>query len=232
MGCIEFLIVLAMASLYFSIVPWCVGLDQLVTNIKLLQGFFKERWLGIFSADQPICEFAAIIVTPTDSIQAFLLLISTSRRNCVRIMVVVYGGHHMDYRVIDLRTVETAGEGYLTFFEGEHDLPFPIRRIYYIHGTAQGVQRGGHAHRALRQMLFCPYGSILIKLDDGREKAEVLLDRPEKGLILGNGLWREMLWNQTDSVLCVAASEYYDERDYIRNYDDFLAYVKQGEANE
>ena len=84
----------------------------------------------------------------------------------------------MDYRVIDLRTVETAGEGYLTFFEGEHDLPFPIRRIYYIHGTAQGVQRGGHAHRALRQMLFCPYGSILIKLDDGRE---VLLDRPEKG---------------------------------------------------
>lgn len=138
----------------------------------------------------------------------------------------------MDYRVIDLRTVETAGEGYLTFFEGEHDLPFPIRRIYYIHGTAQGVQRGGHAHRALRQMLFCPYGSILIKLDDGREKAEVLLDRPEKGLILGNGLWREMLWNQTDSVLCVAASEYYDERDYIRNYNDFLAYVKQGEANE
>lgn len=65
MGCIEFLIVLAMASLYFSIVPWCVGLDQLVTNIKLLQGFFKERWLGIFSADQPICEFAAIICLHT-----------------------------------------------------------------------------------------------------------------------------------------------------------------------
>ena len=61
MGCIEFLIVLAMTSLYFSIVPWCVGLDQLVTNIKLLQGFFKERWLGIFSANQPICEFAGII---------------------------------------------------------------------------------------------------------------------------------------------------------------------------
>ena len=147
----------------------------------------------------------------------------------------------MDYRVIDLRTVETAGEGYLTFFEGEHDLPFPIRRIYYIHGTAQGVQRGGHAHRALRQMLFCPYGSILIKLDDGREKAEVLLDEDLSAantVYFSNAavhaLWarREMLWNQTDSVLCVAASEYYDERDYIRNYDDFLAYVKQGEANE
>ena len=65
MGCIEFLIVLAMASLCFSIVPWCVGLDPLVTHIKLLQGFFKERWLGIFSADQPICEFAAIICLHT-----------------------------------------------------------------------------------------------------------------------------------------------------------------------
>lgn len=61
MGGIEFLIVLAVASLYFSIVPWCVGLDQLVTNIKLLQGFFKECWLGIFSTNQPICEFAAVI---------------------------------------------------------------------------------------------------------------------------------------------------------------------------
>ena len=61
MGCIEFFIVLAMASLYFSIVPWCVGLDQLVTNIKLLQGFFKKRWLGIFSTNQPIREFAAVI---------------------------------------------------------------------------------------------------------------------------------------------------------------------------
>ena len=65
MGCIEFLIVLAMASLYFSIVPWYVGLDQIVTNIKLLQGFFKERRLGIFSANQPICEFAAIICLHT-----------------------------------------------------------------------------------------------------------------------------------------------------------------------
>lgn len=65
MGCIEFLIVLAMASLCFSIVPWCVGLDQLVTNTKRPQGFFKERWLGIFSTNQPICEFAAIICLHT-----------------------------------------------------------------------------------------------------------------------------------------------------------------------
>ena len=133
----------------------------------------------------------------------------------------------MDYRVIDLRTVETAGEGYLTFFEGEHDLPFPIRRIYYIHGTAQGVQRGGHAHKALRQVLWCPYGSILIRLDDGHEKSEVLLNDPAKGLIVEHNMWREMIWQQENSVLCVAADSYYEAEDYIRDYDEFIRWVEE-----
>ena len=133
----------------------------------------------------------------------------------------------MDYRVIDLRTVETAGEGYLTFFEGEHDLPFPIRRIYYIHGTARGVQRGGHAHKALRQGLWCPYGSILIRLDDGHEKSEVLLNDPAKGLIVEHNMWREMIWQQENSVLCVAADSYYEAEDYIRDYDEFIRWVEE-----
>lgn len=131
----------------------------------------------------------------------------------------------MDFQLIDIHTVETPGEGRLSFFEEERDLPFSIRRIYYIYGTEAGVQRGGHAHRRLRQLLFCPWGSILIRLDDGREKAQVLLDDPCKGLVLGSGLWREMLWNKTGSVLCVAASEYYSEADYIRDYDQFLKYA-------
>lgn len=134
----------------------------------------------------------------------------------------------MDYEVVKIRTVETPGEGCLSFFEGGQELPFPIRRVYYIYGTQAGVQRGGHAHRRLRQLLFCPYGSILIKLDDGAQKAQVLLDRPDKGLVLGSGLWREMLWQHTGSVLCVAASEHYDEADYIRDYKEFLAYRGQG----
>lgn len=135
----------------------------------------------------------------------------------------------MDFQILDIHTVETPGEGYLSFFEGERDLLFQIRRVYYIHGTQAGVQRGGHAHRQLRQILFCPYGSILLKLDDGREKAQVLLNSPHKGLILGSGIWREMLWNKDDSVLCVAASEYYDESDYIRDYQQFLEYQAQAE---
>lgn len=82
-----------------------------------------------------------------------------------------------------------------------------------------------HAHKKLRQVLWCPYGKILIKLDDGFEKAEVLLDSPDKGLIVESNMWRDMLWQQDNSVLCVAADSFYDADDYIRNYEKFLRYV-------
>ena len=114
----------------------------------------------------------------------------------------------------------------LSVFEGGHDVPFDIKRIYYIYGAPQGTQRGGHAHKALRQVLWCPYGSILIKLDDGHEKSEVLLDDPAKGLIVEHNMWREMIWQQENSVLCVAADSYYEAEDYIRDYDEFLKTVQ------
>ena len=69
-------------------------------------------------------------------------------------------------------------------------------------------------------------GSIRIRLDNGREKADVLLDSPDKGLIVEHYMWREMIWEKKDSVLCVAADSYYDESDYIRDYDEFLEAVK------
>lgn len=129
---------------------------------------------------------------------------------------------------LSVKTIAVEGKGALSFFEGEREAPFAIKRIYYIHGVPAGVQRGGHAHRKLRQVLFCPYGRILITLDDGVNKTDVLLDSPEKALVIGPGLWRDMLWQQDDSVLCVAASEYYDEKDYIRDYQAFLDYLKDG----
>ena len=135
----------------------------------------------------------------------------------------------MNYKIISIPTVPTQGMGSLSFFEAEETMDFPIRRIYYIHGVEKDVQRGAHAHRALKQLLFCPYGRILIKLDDGRERREVLLDDPAIGLVLYPGLWRDMLWLQDDSVLCVAASEHYNPQDYIRDYGEFLEFVHQKE---
>ena len=82
----------------------------------------------------------------------------------------------MIIQTIRMKSVTAEGMGTLSVFEAEHDVPFAIKRIYYIHDVPAGVQRGGHAHKKLRQVLWCPYGKILIKLDDGFEKAEVLLD--------------------------------------------------------
>lgn len=133
----------------------------------------------------------------------------------------------MEYIISQIKTVPTESLGSLSFFEATKDVPFEIKRIYYIFNASEGTQRGGHAHRNLHQILFCPYGKIEIILDDAKNRESVMLDDPSKGLIIGPGLWREMIWHVDNSVLCVAASEYYDADDYIRSYNDFLAYKKE-----
>lgn len=119
--------------------------------------------------------------------------------------------------LIDIKTVATEGKGALSFFEGMRDIPFEIKRIYYIHDVPKNVERGGHAHRNLSQLLVCTFGSIEVELDDGTERRRVVLDNPSKGLLVEGLVWREMRWIESDSVLMVAASDYYDEADYIRD---------------
>lgn len=128
---------------------------------------------------------------------------------------------------------DNAEEGVLCVAESQMPcVPFEIKRIYYICGVKAGVTRGHHAHRKLEQILICPYGKIEITLDGGNNRTDsVILDAPEKGLYVGPSTWRTMKWLQDDSVLLVLASEHYDESDYIRNYDDFIKWVKQGENN-
>lgn len=115
--------------------------------------------------------------------------------------------------------------GQLVAIEAMKDLPFEVKRVYYIYDTLPGVRRGFHAHRNLQQILLCVNGSCMIHLDNGHETAEVLLDKPNEGLYIANDMWREMYDFTPGAVLLVLASEYYDEADYIRNYEDFLAYV-------
>ena len=134
----------------------------------------------------------------------------------------------MRYQLITIRTCPTEEQGSLAFFEANRDIPFSMERIYYIFDVPKGVRRGGHAHKNLRQLLFCPYGKILITLDDGKERQEILLDSPSKGLVVDKGIWRDMDWLQDSSVLCVAADHYYNADDYIRDYDEFKKYVEKG----
>lgn len=140
----------------------------------------------------------------------------------------------MDYSIISLPIRPTNGLGNLSFLEGGTDTPFQINRIYYIYDVPVGAQRGGHAHKRLRQLLFCPNGTVEILLTDGKEHASVMLDKPNKALLIGPGLWRDMIWHTDRAVLCVAASEHYDESDYIRDYEEFLQYTEQvrGEEND
>ncbi|NCB43002.1 MAG: WxcM-like domain-containing protein [Clostridia bacterium] len=131
-------------------------------------------------------------------------------------------------KVLKIKRVMAAEKmGALQFFEAEKNIPFEIKRIYYITEVQKGISRGMHAHKKLKQLLFCPYGSIKLILDNGIGKIEVILDQPDKGVILFPVVWRDMVWIKSNSVLCVAASEYYDENDYIRDYGEFMEYIKQ-----
>ena len=119
--------------------------------------------------------------------------------------------------------------GQLVAIEENKDLPFDVKRVYYIYDTLPGVRRGFHAHRNLQQILLCVSGSCKIHLDNGKETAEVLLDKPNEGLYIANDMWREMYDFTPGAVLLVLASEHYDEADYIRNYEDFIKLVRENE---
>jgi hypothetical protein len=133
----------------------------------------------------------------------------------------------MNYKMIDIATRDARELGKLSFFEECRDFPYEIKRVYYIYDCPAGTERGGHAHMHLNQLLFCPFGSIEIILDDSAERVSIILNNPQKGLVIGPGLWREMIWKKDGSVLCVAASEYYDEKDYIRDYNKFQEYARK-----
>ena len=116
--------------------------------------------------------------------------------------------------------------GELVALEEMNDIPFDIKRVYYMYNTTTDAVRGKHAHKNLQQVLICVHGSCKISLDDGNEKRIVILNKPNEGLYIANNMWREMYDFSKDAVLMVLASELYDEKDYIRNYDEFLKFVR------
>ena len=118
--------------------------------------------------------------------------------------------------------------GSLVALEGNKSVPFDIKRVYYIFGTKEGVSRGFHAHRNLKQVAVCVTGSCRFVLDNDKQREEVVLDKSTIGLLIDNLTWREMYDFSPDCVLMVLASEYYDESDYIRDYQEFLKAVNNG----
>lgn len=112
--------------------------------------------------------------------------------------------------------------GSLISIENSKNIPFDVKRVYYIYGTKKDVARGKHAHKNLQQVLICVSGSCKVSLDDGKKREVYKLDNPAKGLLIDSLIWREMYDFSEDCVLLVLANKYYAKSDYIREYKEFM----------
>ena len=128
-------------------------------------------------------------------------------------------------RMIELPKINDP-RGNLTFVEGGHHIPFEIKRVYYLYDVPGGASRAGHAHRTLEQLLVAMSGSFAVTLDNGEAREVVHLNRSYVGLYLPPLIWREIDDFSSGAVCMVLASGYYDEADYLRGYEDFIAAVR------
>lgn len=130
------------------------------------------------------------------------------------------------YELIDFQ-VHGDDNGSLVALEAGKNIPFDIKRIYYIYGTLKDVTRGKHAHKELEQVIICLSGSCDFILDNGKARETVHLDKPNRGIHIKSNVWREFTNFSADCVIMVAANMHYDTRDYIKDYDEFLGLVNE-----
>lgn len=128
-----------------------------------------------------------------------------------------------DCTMIELSRHHSDRKGNITVIENGVTVPFNVKRTYYLYDVPGGESRGGHAHKNLHQLIVAASGSFTVTLDDGSVKRTFLLNRPYQGLLVVPGIWRTLDDFSSGAVCMVLASEGYDEADYIRDYNDFLA---------
>lgn len=133
-----------------------------------------------------------------------------------------------DCKIIDLPKI-TDPRGNLSFIESGRHIPFDIKRVYYLYDVPGGAERGGHAHKELNQLIVAMSGSFDVILDDGHGKQRFHLNRSYFGLYVCPMMWRELDNFSSGAVCMVLASNYYDEDDYYRDYDEYLAALARPE---
>ncbi|RDU62159.1 MULTISPECIES: FdtA/QdtA family cupin domain-containing protein [Helicobacter] len=132
----------------------------------------------------------------------------------------------MNYKLLSLQTIGDE-RGKLVSLESLKNLPFAIKRVYYMFDTSPDEPRGFHAHKELEQLVIAIDGACEFVLDDGKSKESVWLNRPDFGLYIGKNMWREMRNFSYGCKLMILASDYYDESEYIRDYAEFLEIIKR-----
>ena len=132
-----------------------------------------------------------------------------------------------DCTIIELDKHHSDRKGNISVVENNKDIPFEVKRVYYLYDVPGGESRGAHAHKELSQLIIAASGSFTVTLDDGNVKRTFLLNRPYQGLYIKPGIWRDLDDFSSGSVCLVLASHPYDEKDYIRNYEDFLEYKNE-----
>lgn len=133
-----------------------------------------------------------------------------------------------DCSIIELNRHHSDRKGNLSVVENFETVPFEVKRTYYLYDVPGGESRGGHAHKALSQLIVAASGSFTVTLDDGNVKRTFLLNRPYQGLYVVPGIWRTLDDFSSGAVCMVLASEGYTEEDYIRNYEEFIEYKNEG----
>ena len=129
-----------------------------------------------------------------------------------------------DCSIIELDRHHSARKGDISVVENGLTVPFETKRVYYLYDVPGGVNRGGHAHKELQQLIVAVSGSFTVVLDDGNVKRSFVLNRPYMGLYVVPGIWRVLEDFSSGSVCLVLASEKYDPDDYIRDYDEFIMF--------
>lgn len=131
----------------------------------------------------------------------------------------------MNYKLIDIPKINNI-KGNIGVIEND-TIPFDVKRVYYLFDVPSGAKRGGHAHKKLKQVLIAISGSFDVVLKNGKSKEIITLNRPDKGLLIENNIWRELENFSSGSVCLVLASEEFSENDYIRSYKDYLSNIKE-----
>ena len=133
-----------------------------------------------------------------------------------------------DCTIIELDKHHSDRKGNLTVVQNSETVPFDVKRIYYLYDIPGGESRGSHAHKELSQLIIAASGSFRVTLDDGNVKRSFILNRPYQGLYIKPGIWRDLDDFSSGAICMVLASEIYKKEDYIRDYDEFLIFRKDG----